>query len=158
MNLASIITTAVNPWAKYKWAAIALVVVLWHIAYGAFWSRHGRLELQNAQTAAIAKANVESFKTTERLQRNVDEASTLAATRAADDRARAASADRAISGMRNTLDATQRHAQESLAAASATVSAYRAVFESCTAEYRAVGAEAAGHARDSLMYQDGWPK
>jgi hypothetical protein len=113
---------------------------------------------RNAQSAATGKANLESFKTTERLQRNADEASTLAAARAADDRARAAGADRAISGLRDTLDATQLHAAQSLAAATATVAAYRAVFESYTAEYRALGQEAAGHASDSLKYQQGWPE
>lgn len=140
------------------WAAVLLAVAV-SSAGSYFKGRSDGTRLERAAAiAAVGKANVESFKTTERLQRNSDEASSLAAFRAIDDRNRAAGADRAISGLRGTLDATQRHAQESLAAATQTVAAYRAVFESCTAEYRSMGQDAAGHASDSLMYQEAWPR
>jgi hypothetical protein len=113
---------------------------------------------RNAHSAAVGRANIESFKTTERLQRNADEAATLAAARAADDRARAAGADRAIGGLRATLDATQLHAAQSLAAVTATVAAYRAVFEDCSRQYFEMAKNAAGHASDSLTLQQAWPK
>ena len=111
-----------------------------------------------AQAVKVAEADRAAFARYERQQRNADEASTLAAARAAADRARAAGADRAISGLRNTLDATQRNAATSLAAATQTVAAYRAVLESCTAEYRSLGEAASGHASDTLMLLDAWPK
>jgi hypothetical protein len=119
--------------------------------------RHGKAIVRAEWIASVAQANAEAFKVSERRQRNADAASALAAASARDDADRRRSADRAISGLRSTLDATQLHAAQSLAAATATVAAYRAVFESCTAEYRSVAEDAAGHARDSLMYQRAWP-
>lgn len=126
----------------------------------AYWKgRHdGKVLVHNQWAASTAKANVESFAVTEHRQRNVDASLEATAARARADRDRANRADRTISGLRDTLDATERHAQESLTAAAATVAAYRAVFGSCVAEYRAMGEEAAGHARDALMYRDAWPK
>jgi hypothetical protein len=138
------------------WIATALIAILTFSHF--FIYRAGKANVLTQWQAATAASNLESFKVSERRQRNVDQAARAAAARARDDRARAASADRVISGLRNTLDATELHAAQSLAAATATVSALRAVFESCTAEYRSVGEEAAAHARDSLMYQESWPK
>jgi hypothetical protein len=121
-------------------------------------SSAGKKEIRNEQAAAIAKANVDAFKASERMQRNVDEASSLAAAAAVDDRARAAGADRAIGRLRSTLDAADRASQDSLAAARRTAAAYRTVYESCVAEYRDLGQAASGHARDSLKLQMSWPK
>jgi hypothetical protein len=142
----------------YLWLGVLLAAAA-GLSFSHFTAyRAGKANVRNEWAAATAAANLESFKVSERRQRNVDQAARAAAARARDDRARAASADRVISGLRNTLDATELHAAQSLAAATATVSALRAVFESCTAEYRSVGEEAAAHARDSLMYQESWPK
>jgi hypothetical protein len=113
---------------------------------------------KHANAAKVAQANIDSFKVAERRQRNVDEASELAAARARDDRARAVRADAVIDRLRGTLDATQSYAATSAQACARTVAAYRAVFGSCVAEYRGLGEEAAGHARDSLKLQQAWPR
>jgi len=118
----------------------------------------GKNVIRNEWKAAVAQANIESFKASERRQRNLDKATTDAAVRAGNDRARSLAVAVSIDRLRNTLDATERNAATSLNAAAATVSAYRAVFESCTAEYRSLGEEASGHASDSLMYQQGWTR
>lgn len=123
---------------------------------GGYWK--GSHDEKQNRAVLVAKADKAAFRQSEIRQRQVDDASQLAATRARDDRARAAGADRVIAGMRGTLDATERNAKTSLGACGATVTAYRAVFESCTAEYRAMGEEAAGHATDSLRLQMSWPK
>jgi hypothetical protein len=66
--------------------------------------------------------------------------------------------DDADAGLRAALDAAERDAKESREAAARTTAAIRGLFDSCRAEYKALGIEDAGHASDSLMYQEAWPR
>ena len=138
------------------WIAAALVGALAFSHFTIY--RKGKSDVRAEWTAAVAAANEESRRLERARQSRADQAAQSAAARSADDRDRAASADRAIARMRDTLDATERNAARSIGACTATVAAYRAVHGTCVAEYRSLGQEAAGHASDSLMYQDGWPK
>ena len=135
----------------------AVFIIACALSYGAGWLKrgsHDRLE----QQAAIAKANLDTFKRSEHLQRNADEASTLAAAAAIHDRNRARRADGDVERMRDTLDAVERAAAASGDASGKYAAALGADLRACVSEYRSLGEDAAGHARDSLMYQQAWPK
>lgn len=158
MSLASIITTAVNPWAKWKWAAIALVVVLWHIAYGAFWSRHGRLGVQHEWDSAKAKANSEARSLEQQRQRRADEAAQLASAR--ENRLRLSAArNRSLSdGLRGDLDAARQFAKESRAAAERTADLATELLGRCEQSYLGVAEAAARADSEARELRQAWPK
>lgn len=138
------------------WVALAFTGALAFSHFTIY--RKGRADVQLAWDASKATANAEARQLEQRRQDRADEAASLAAGRGAAIRSDADRARRSVDGMRSTLDATERRAKESADAAARLVSTYRTVFESCLAEYRALGEEAAGHASDSLMYQQSWPR
>ena len=140
----------------YLGVALALAAVLSFTHLTAY--RAGKANVRAEWTESVAQANKDARALEQQRQRRADEAAQLAAADARADADRRRRADRAASGLRNALDAAERRAIESDDAAAVYRAALRTVFESCTAEYRAVGEDAAGHARDSLMYQRSWPK
>jgi hypothetical protein len=73
-------------------------------------------------------------------------------------RAGAAGALDAADRLRDELDLTQRFAGESADAAAKSIAALRAVFESCTKEYRGMAEIAQGHANDAMTLQEAWPE
>jgi hypothetical protein len=148
----------VNPFTKYKWAAIALAVVLWHMAYGAFWNRHGKLELQHEIDAERIATAQESNRMERARQSAADAAARAAATREAGILADAAGARRELGGLRGDLAAVRKHAEQSLNACTVSLAATTDVFESCADRYSGLAEEADRHASDSLKFQEAWPK
>jgi hypothetical protein len=154
----NVLTTAANPLTKYKWAAIVLVVVLWHVAYGAFWNRHGKLELQHEIDAERIATAQEANRMERARQRGVDEAARAAAARAAGQRADLARVADERDGLQHALAIARERGEKSLDACRQHAATLEAVFAECRGRYEAVGRDAAGHASDSLMLQEAWPK
>ena len=74
-------------------------------------------------------------------------------------RAAAAGADDAAERLRDDLaDLQKRLPGASLNACRNYAATLATVLGACQKEYRALGGDAAGHANDSLMYQQAWPK
>lgn len=138
------------------WIALALVGLLafTHI----YVYRKGSANVRNEWTLSVANANAEARQLERARQRFADEAGRMAATRAARDRAALDGARTERDGMHNTLDAIERVSKESHDAATKHVATLRTVLDRCTAEYLRVAEAAAGHASDSLTYQQAWPK
>ena len=120
--------------------------------------RAGKNNVRTEWTASVAKANAEARSLEQRRQDRANEAAVLATKRERSIVADAARVRIAADRLRDTLDAVERASAESSDAASKSVAALRAVFDSCRAEYERMGREAAGHASDSLTYQQAWPK
>jgi len=138
------------------WIAVAIAAAL---AFSHFFVyRAGRNHVRLQWQAAISQANIEARALEQRRQDRADEAAKLAVTRANSNRAAAARIADADGGLRIALDTAERVAQESHDAARLATSTLRGLFDACRAEYRAVAEEAAGHANDSLTYQQAWPK
>lgn len=135
---------------------LALVALLGFTHFSAY--RKGKQEVRNEWSAATARANEEARKLEQQRQRRSDDAQRIATQAAQRDRVAVAAARAERDGLRDTLDAIEQSARESHDAATRNLAAVRAVFDRCTAEYLRVAEEAAGHARDSLMYQQAWPK
>jgi hypothetical protein len=134
--------------------------VIFTVLLATHWKAYtvGGKHVRNEWAAATAKANDEA-RTLERARQSAaDAAGRLAAAAASRDRDRLRGANRELLGMRDTLDAIERASEESHDAATKHVAALRAVFGECSAEVVRLAEEAAGHARDSLMYQRSWPK
>jgi hypothetical protein len=140
----------------YLGVTLALVAALAFSHFTVY--RWGKNEIRKEWLAATAAANVDSRKLEQQRQRRADEAQSIAAGRSASLARAVRLAGDSADSLYDTLDATERMAAQSHDAATKAVSALRAVSESCTAEYRAVGQEAQGHANDSLMYQEAWPR
>jgi hypothetical protein len=138
------------------WIAAALVAILAFTHFTAY--RTGRAHVRNEWQAATAAANIEARALEQQRQRRADEAAALAAARTTRIAADAARARGESAGLRDDLSAVRLHAAQSIAAATATVAALSAVFESCTSEYLDVAQAADGHASDSLTLQQAWPK
>jgi hypothetical protein len=152
------VLSTVNPFTKYKWAAVALAVVLWHIAFGAFWNRHGRMELQHDIDAERLETAQEATRMERARQRMADDAARAAAAREAGIRADAAGARRELGGLRGDLAAVRKHAEQSLNACTVSLAATTDVFESCADRYSGLAEEADRHASDSLKLQQAWPR
>jgi hypothetical protein len=138
------------------WIAAALVAILAFTHFSAF--RAGRAHVRNEWQAATAAANIEARALEQQRQRRADEAQKLAAARTTRIAADAARARGESAGLRDDLSAVRLHAAQSLAAATATVAALSAVFEQCSSRYIELAQAADGHASDSLMFQESWPK
>jgi hypothetical protein len=118
----------------------------------------GKRTIRAEWTTSIAQANAEARSLEQARQRRADEAAGLAAAAANRDRVALAHVRAERDGMRGTLDAIERASRESHDAATKHVAAIRAVFDDCSAEVLRLAEEATGHARDSLTYQQAWPK
>jgi hypothetical protein len=113
-------------------------------------------EAKHAQ--AVTAANVEARKIESRRQAMVDEG---ARTRAAAEtrlRSDLASARSLRDGLLDVLNATQRYAEESHAAATRATAALDSVFRDCTRAYLDMAEAAQRHADDAVMLRDGWPR
>ncbi|HYE38855.1 MAG TPA: hypothetical protein VEB23_02920 [Ramlibacter sp.] len=142
-----------NPRVLITLALVALLAFSHLTAY-----RKGKQDVRNEWAAAVAQANADARKLEQQRQRRADEAGRIAAASSQRDRAAVDRARAERDGMRDTLDAIERASRESHDAATRHLAALRAVLDQCTAEYLRMAEAAAGHARDSLMYQQAWPK
>lgn len=142
-----------NPRVLIALAIVAALAFSHLMAY-----RKGSANVKAEWTLSVANANAEARQLERARQRFADEAGRMAATRAARDRAALDGARTERDGMHNTLDAIERVSKESHDAATKHVATLRTVLDRCTAEYLRVAEAAAGHASDSLTYQQAWPK
>jgi uncharacterized membrane protein YdfJ with MMPL/SSD domain len=141
-------------WRVWVFAALVAFLAFTHLtAY-----RHGKQNVRSEWLASVAAANEDARRLEQQRQRRADEASALVVVRQARIAADASASRMAVDGLRGDLDSLQRASAQSLDAATKSVSALSAVFEECARERVEVAQEAAGHASDSLMYQQAWPR
>lgn len=135
-------------------AVLAGVLAFTHF----FVYRAGKAFVRNEYATQQAAANAEARRIEQRRASVAAAAAASAVTRAATLRAAAGAARDASDRLRDELDITQRFAGESAEAAAKSIATLRAVFESCTKEYRAMAEIAQGHANDALTLQEAWPE
>ena len=135
---------------------LALAALLSFTHFSAY--RKGKAHVRTEWQAAIAQANIDARALEKHRQSAADAAARIAAAAAHRDRAAAAGARIELDSMRDTLGAIERASQESHDAARKHVAALSAVFGDCTRAYLSMAEEASGHARDSLMLQNAWPR
>lgn len=138
------------------WLALGLAAALAFSHFTAY--RSGKANVRNEWKASVAAANSEARQLEQARQRRADEAAGLAAAREAGMRADRARLAGERDGLRGDLDAVRLNAAQSLDAATRSVAALSAVFESCTRRYSDVAEAAARHASDSLTLQQAWPE
>ena len=118
----------------------------------------GKKVVRNEWQVATAQANQDARKIEQRRQDRADEAGQLSAKRVAVIRADADRARNDAVGLRGELEATRQYAAKSSEAAAKSVATLSAVLEECSRRFVGMAEAAAGHANDSLMYQESWPK
>ncbi len=138
------------------WVALALAGALAFSHFSVY--RAGKNNVTKEWKASVAAANLESSRFERARQRGVDEAQIAQSKRNAGLAADARAARLSVDSLLATLDATERMAAQSHGAATRATAALRTVFESCTRANLDLAAAAQGHANDSLMYQESWPK
>jgi hypothetical protein len=137
------------------WIAAALIAVL---AFSHFFVyRAGKANVRTEWAAATAAANLESFKVTERRQRNVDEAARVAAARTNRLAADARNARGELDGLRDDLDAAKRYAAQSRAAAERTAEVAAELLGRCSAEYLSVAESAQRSDIEARQLREAWP-
>lgn len=146
-------TLLLNPRVLITLAIVALLTFSHFTAY-----RKGKANVRMEWAAATAEAEKQSRSLEQRRQSAVDAATRIAAASAHRDAIARAGARDELDSMRGTLDLIERASAESHDAATKSVAALSAVFGDCSREYLRMAEEASGHARDSLTYQQGWPK
>jgi tryptophan 2,3-dioxygenase len=142
----------------YLWLGVLLAAAA-GLSFSHFTAyRAGKANVRNEWAAATAAANLESRALEQHRQRRADEAAQLRAASETRLRGDLASARGVRDGLLDTLNATQRYAEESHAAASRATAALDTVFRDCTRAYLDMAETAQRHADDSLMLQRAWPK
>ena len=147
----------------YTYAATAMVAGA--LAFGAGWQtqewRYGEqiAGIQAQHATALASANQKALDDTIRMQRTKDDAIKAAQDRAKREAANAAAARTERDGLRAQLATTTVQ----LPVASCTsVREYTAtlngLFDQCAGAYQDMAGQAAGHASDSRLMQEAWPK
>jgi hypothetical protein len=135
-------------------AVLAVVLAFTHF----FIYRAGKAIVRNEYATQQAAANADARRIEQRRAGMAIAAANNAVKREAVLRAGAAGALDAADRLRDELDLTQRFAGESADAAAKSIAALRAVFESCTKEYRGMAEIAQGHANDAMTLQEAWPE
>jgi hypothetical protein len=135
-------------------AVLAVVLAFTHF----FTYRAGKAIVRNEYATQQAAANADARRIEQRRAGMAIAAANNAVKREAVLRAGAAGALDAADRLRDELDLTQRFAGESADAAAKSIAALRAVFESCTKEYRGMAEIAQGHANDAMTLQEAWPE
>jgi hypothetical protein len=146
------------------WIALALVAVL-AFTHGMAY-RSGKAIVRaswDAEKVVAQKATIAAEKASREkelaLQHTKDEAVNAAAVREKNLRAALAAARVAGDGLRNDLTAARGDlSRASIGSIRAYTATLGAVFAECSAEVERLGGEAQGHASDSLMLQQAWPR
>ena len=147
----------------YTYAATAIVAGA--LAFGAGWqTQEWRYWKQIADTAsqhatALASANQKALDDTIKMQRTKDDAIKAAQDRAKREAANAAAARTERDGLRAQLAATTVQ----LPVASCTsvreyATTLTGLFDQCAGAFEAMARDAQGHASDSRLMQEAWPK
>lgn len=147
----------------YTYAATAIVAGA--LAFGAAWQtqewRYGKqiAGIQAQHATALSSANQKALDDTIKMQRTKDEAIKAAQDRAKREAANAAAARTERDGLRAQLATTTVQ----LPVASCTsVREYgttlTGLLDQCAGAFEAMAREASGHAADSRLMQEAWPK
>jgi Tfp pilus assembly protein PilE len=134
--------------------AIVAFLAFTHITAYKKGSAHVRLEW----SAATAQALADARKLEQQRQRRADDAAAVAQLSAGHDRRSLAAARADADSLRGVLDGIERASRDSHEAATKHLAALRAVFDDCSRAYLDMAEAASSHSRDSLMYQNAWPK
>lgn len=109
------------------------------------------VKLGQAKDAALVKERA--------MNKQLEEAQNAATKRDKAKDQRIAALTTTSNGLRHTVsDLRGRLATASIDACRTTADAFATVFEECRGAYEEMGRAADGHASDSLMYQEAWPK
>lgn len=112
-----------------------------------------------AQQAATIKEQVAAATKTRAMQAQKDEALRVATARAQRNAADAADARGAAVSLRDELADTKRKlSSASLDAVRQYAATLSDVFEQCVSRYTGVAEKAGGHASDTLMLEQAWPR
>lgn len=148
---------------KYVVGILAVAVLVGGVVYGVHtYNAHQQqigYDRRDAEQIKLDKAHAETQRLRElALQKEKDDAELQAQAqllKSAAERDAALAAKRMSD--RTIADLNARLATAPLEAVRKYAATCNAVFSACTAEYQAVGAEAQGHADDSLKLQRAWP-
>lgn len=124
------------------------------------WRYTGQIaKIEKAYAASSLKAQEEATAKTKELQRQKDEAINDATKRAQRNAAAANAARADANSLRDQLAASRRELPiTSCDAARNYAATLSDVFGNCTRILERISAEADGHASDSMMYQQSWPR
>ena len=155
--------TALLAWLNPgRWLLIGGLVAALLLGYFA-WADHIGDVREALVVAKIEKKNAEenakNAQITADLQKRKDDALLEANTRALENKAAADKLATANRGLRNELaDQRDKLSQASVDAVRKYAATANAIFGDCSAEVERLAGEATGHASDSLMYQQTWPR
>jgi hypothetical protein len=140
----------------YLGATLALVALL---AFSHIWVyRHGKQIVRAEWSESVAAANIEASRFERARQRGVDEAGVSASKR----NAAIAGAVRAnrvlVGGLRSDIDAAERVAAQSAAAADQLRAAYRELYVESTELLTEIAGAADQHSSDVRLLREAWPK
>jgi hypothetical protein len=138
------------------WVAIALAAGLAFSHFTVY--RKGKNDVRAEWAASVTAANAEALRLERARQSNVDTVARLAAARAARILADAAGARAVADGLRSDLDAANRYAQESRAAAERVATAATGLLGRCTSLYLGVAEAAARADNEARELRQAWPK
>ena len=145
-------------------AAIAVVVAAalgaaggWHVQG---WRMGAQLEsLKSEYTATMAASERKAQEQERRLNANIQEARNAAARREQNLRRDGDALRAELDWLRNeAADASRQLPAPAAGAPGNRAAAAFQLFEQCAIEYEKMARNAQGHANDSLMLQDAWPK
>ena len=137
------------------WLVAALIAVLSFSHFAAY--RKGKANVRAEWEVATAQANLESFKASERRQRNVDQAARAAGARAAGIRADSARAGDALERLRGAI-AARDLAEQSIAAANHRADALGILLVESGEALREMALSCDRIVSDRQMLLDAWPK
>ena len=147
----------------YTYAATAIVAGA--LAFGAAWqTQEWRYDAQIADikakhATALARANQKALDDTIKMQRTKDEAIKAAEQRAKTQAANAAAARSERDGLRAQLAATTvQLPSASCASVRDYATTITGLFDQCAGAYQDMAGQAQGHAADSRLMLEAWPK
>jgi hypothetical protein len=138
------------------WAALILAGGLAFSHFTAY--RKGKQNVRDEWTVAVAEANADARKLETLRQSRVVEAQKVAAARDSALRADAVRARGELGSLRNDLDAAQRWASESRAAADEALRVAAELLGRCTALYLGVAEDAQRADSEARELRQAWPK
>lgn len=148
-----------NPGRWLLYIALAGALVVGYFAWADHVGDVREIKVLAKIEAARATENAKNAKITADWQKEKDNALTKANNRAQSAKDAAVKLAAVNRGLRDELtDQRGKLSTASLDAVRKYAATANSVFEGCSAEVERLAGEAAGHASDSLMYQEAWPK
>jgi uncharacterized phage infection (PIP) family protein YhgE len=140
----------------YLGVTLALAALL---SFSHIWVyRHGKTIVRAEWSESVAAANIEANRMERARQRGVDEAQAAAAKRSGVLAADARASRVLVGGLRNDIDAAERVAAQSAAAADQLRAAYRELYVESTDLLTEIAGAADQHSSDVRLLREAWPK